>query len=54
MKEKRFGRLVFIQGANEGRYPFCNSLFIDDVKKAIIDPGSDEASLRKLNREMER
>jgi len=51
MKEKRFGRLVFIQGANEGRYPFCNSLFIDDVKKAIIDPGSDETSLRKLNQE---
>jgi len=51
MKENRFGRLVFIQGTNGGRYPFCNSLFIDDAKKAIIDPGSDEASLRKLNKE---
>jgi hydroxyacylglutathione hydrolase len=51
MSGKRFGRLVFIPGINEGRYPFCNSLFIDDGKKVIIDPGSDEAVLTNLDRE---
>ena len=50
MSEKKFGRLVFIPGINEGRYPFCNSLFIDDEQKVIIDPGSDEAILMNLNR----
>lgn len=50
MSVKKFGRLVFIPGINEGRYPFCNSLFIDDEKKVIIDPGSDEAVLTNLHR----
>ncbi|MFB3924998.1 MAG: MBL fold metallo-hydrolase [Syntrophales bacterium] len=49
MKETRFGRLVFIPGERGGRYPFCNSLFIDDDCKTIIDPASDEAALRDLS-----
>ena len=49
MSGKRFGRLVFIPGVNKGRYPFCNSLFIDDEKRVIIDPGSDETVLQNLN-----
>ncbi|MGO9139036.1 MAG: MBL fold metallo-hydrolase [Syntrophales bacterium] len=48
MKETRFGNLIFIPGMGGGRYPFCNSLYIDDEKKAIIDPASDESYLRKL------
>jgi len=48
MKETRFGNLVFIPGQVGGKYPFCNSLYIDDKKKAIIDPASDESFLRKL------
>ncbi len=48
MEETRFGNLVFIPGTGCGKYPFCNSLYIDDKKKAIIDPASDESFLRKL------
>ncbi|MGZ3592496.1 MAG: MBL fold metallo-hydrolase [Syntrophales bacterium] len=48
MKETRFGNLVFIPGMGGGRYPFCNSLYIDDEKKAIIDPASNESFLQKL------
>jgi len=48
MEKTRFGNLVFIPGMGGGRYPFCNSLYIDDKKKAIIDPASDELFLRKL------
>jgi glyoxylase-like metal-dependent hydrolase (beta-lactamase superfamily II) len=50
MEETRFGNLVFIPGMGCGKYPFCNSLYIDDKKKAIIDPASDESFLRKLAR----
>ncbi len=48
MEEIRFGRIVFIPGQKGGRYPFCNSLFIDDETKAIIDPASDETCLLAL------
>jgi glyoxylase-like metal-dependent hydrolase (beta-lactamase superfamily II) len=48
MEETRFGNLVFIPGTGSGKYPFCNSLYIDDKKKAIIDPASDESFLRSL------
>ena len=48
MDEIKFGRITFIQGRNGGRYPFCNSLFIDDREKVVIDPGSDEKLLKKF------
>lgn len=48
MEETRFGRVVFIPGLKGARYPFCNSLYIDDEKKAIIDPASDESRLMLL------
>ena len=48
MNGKIFGRLAFIQGRNGGRYPFCNSLCIDDREKVVIDPGSDERLLKKF------
>ena len=51
MNEKKFGRLTFIQGLNGGRYPFCNSLCIDDREKVVIDPGSDEKLLKKFDME---
>ncbi|MBW2545142.1 MAG: MBL fold metallo-hydrolase [Deltaproteobacteria bacterium] len=51
MNGKKFGRLTFIQGRNGGRYPFCNSLFIDDREKVVIDPSSDEKLLKKFDME---
>jgi len=48
MDIRRFGNIVFIPGSGGARYPHCNSLFIDDEVKAVIDPGSDEACLRDL------
>ena len=32
-------KLFFIPGENDGRYPFSNSLFIDDEIKVLIDTG---------------
>jgi glyoxylase-like metal-dependent hydrolase (beta-lactamase superfamily II) len=42
------GRIRFIRG---GKYPQCNSVFIDDALRAVIDPASDEAKLLALHRE---
>jgi len=46
--QKRFGRIVFVPGPSNGRYPFCNSLYIDDSRGVLIDAGSDEAFLGAL------
>ncbi|MFW6237466.1 MAG: MBL fold metallo-hydrolase [Desulfosudaceae bacterium] len=50
MAQQRFGRLIFIPGRNQGKYPFCNSLFVDDEIRAVIDPASDEAAMAELAR----
>lgn len=48
MEGRRFGCLVFIPGPGKGRYPHCNSLYVDAGSKAVIDPGSDEKVLRRI------
>jgi glyoxylase-like metal-dependent hydrolase (beta-lactamase superfamily II) len=35
-----FGKIKVIQGRNNGRFPFCNSLLINDGMKVVIDPGA--------------
>ena len=47
---EKFGNIVFIPGPRDGRYPYCNSMLIDDEIRALIDPGSDEEQLLKLSR----
>jgi len=49
MKPDSFGKIKIIPGRNAGRFPFCNSLFIDDDVKVIIDPGSGYQSLVDIN-----
>jgi hydroxyacylglutathione hydrolase len=48
MGKKRFGNIIFVPGPANGRYPYCNSLYIDDSKKVLIDAGSDERFLKGL------
>jgi hydroxyacylglutathione hydrolase len=50
MKKRQFGKVSFIPGENNGRYPFCHSLYIDDEKKVIIDPSSDQQQLESLKK----
>lgn len=50
MEKKRFGHILFIPGPSRGRYPHCNSLYIDDAMKALIDAGSDESFMRHLEK----
>jgi len=51
MKETRFGRIVFIPGQNNGRYPFCNSLYLEGDRRVVIDPASDYERLTSLRDE---
>ena len=51
MDKIKFSHITFIQGQNGGKYPFCNSLLIDDREKVVIDPGSDEKLLKRFDME---
>jgi len=46
-EEKHFGPVWFIPGLNRGRYPYCNSVYIQGAG-IIIDPASDENRLKEL------
>ncbi|MGE5423334.1 MAG: MBL fold metallo-hydrolase [Ignavibacteriales bacterium] len=45
------GHIKMIPGEKGGRFPFCNSLFIDDSIQVIIDPGAGLERLQRINRE---
>lgn len=47
MDEQTFGPLIFIPGENRGRYPYCNSLYIEEAG-VLIDPASDRERLIRL------
>lgn len=43
--------VFLIRGENEGKYPFCNCIFIDDRVKCLIDSGAGTDQIMKLNME---
>ena len=45
--EKRFGPVRLIPGPNRGRYPYSNSVYVEDAG-VLIDAGADEARYREL------
>ena len=47
----RVGKIEFIPGGNQGRYPSCNSLYIEDEVRVIVDPASDPERLRAIAEE---
>ena len=47
MQETRFGPVWFIPGENDGKYPFCHSLYIETAG-ILIDPASDRKRLKEL------
>jgi len=40
--------IFLIPGRNRGAYPFCNSIYIEDEVRAVIDPASDKKELERL------
>lgn len=43
--------VFFIEGQNNGRYPFSNSMFIDDEVTALIDTGLGKNIIERIIRE---
>lgn len=50
MGEQVFGAIRFIPGRNHGKYPACNSLYIEGAR-ILIDPASDRDRLERLRDE---
>jgi glyoxylase-like metal-dependent hydrolase (beta-lactamase superfamily II) len=48
-----FGKIKVIKGQNNGRFPFCNSLLIDDGVKVIIDPGAGLDPMKQIRKIMD-
>ncbi|MHA1783756.1 MAG: MBL fold metallo-hydrolase [Candidatus Helarchaeota archaeon] len=48
MFQEVIDNIWFIQGKNNGRYVFSNSLFINDEKKLLIDTGVGRSVIKKL------
>lgn len=47
--EKHFGPVWFIPGDNDGKYPFCHSIYIEGAG-ILIDPSSDRKRLMELKK----
>jgi glyoxylase-like metal-dependent hydrolase (beta-lactamase superfamily II) len=47
LKERIFGPVRFIPGMNRGRYPYCNSVYIE-AAGVLIDPGSNRERLMQI------
>ena len=48
MGQVRFGNVIVVPGHNGGRFPFCNSLLIDDSTRVIVDPGAGQEPLTRI------
>ena len=48
MFQEIMDKIWFIQGNNNGRYPYSNSIFINDKKKLLIDTGISRIVIKKL------
>jgi hydroxyacylglutathione hydrolase len=47
MEERHFGPIWFIPGENNGKYPFCHSVYIEGAG-ILIDPASDRRRLEEI------
>ena len=49
LEKRKFGPLKVIPGKNQGRYPYCHSIYIEEAG-VLIDPGSDRERLQEIKR----
>ena len=50
LEKRKFGPLKVIPGKNQGRYPYCHSIYIEEAG-VLIDPGSDRERLQETKRD---
>lgn len=48
IKNIDFGKIKVMQGQNNGRFPFCNSILINDNVKVVIDPGAGKDLMMQI------
>lgn len=48
MNRNNLGRIKVITGEKNGKFPSCNSLYVDDDVKVVIDPGSSKEQLAAI------
>jgi hydroxyacylglutathione hydrolase len=48
MEERHFGAVWFIPGENNGKYPYCHSVYIEGAG-ILIDPASDRKRLEEIH-----
>ena len=52
MQDRQFGRIRFVRGENDGRYPFNHSLYLQGKKmRVILDPACSNDKLMRLKDE---
>lgn len=47
MEERHFGPIWFVPGENNGKYPFCHSIYVEGAG-VLIDPASDRKRLSQI------
>jgi hydroxyacylglutathione hydrolase len=52
MEEQNVGPVLFLPGENRGRYPYCNTVYVEGAG-ILIDPASDRERLIRLRAEQE-
>jgi hydroxyacylglutathione hydrolase len=50
MQGNTFGKIRVVRGSNGGRFPFCNSLLIEDAVAVVIDPGAGPEAMEEIRR----
>jgi len=50
LTEKSWSHVRVVRGEENGRFPYCNTIFIADEVNAIIDPGAGKKTLGKVLR----
>jgi len=45
MTDRRFENITLVEGKNNGRYPFCHTLLIEDSVRVLVDPACGQKKM---------
>ena len=48
MEQFTFDNITLIPGRNRGRYPFCNTLLIEDAERVLVDPACGRSEMKAV------
>lgn len=53
MADRRFGNITLVEGKNNGRYPFCHTLLIEDSVRVLVDPACGQKKMAAMRERAE-